>query len=75
MHNRRMFVKKLNDGMNSFAKGIRQVVKNISEGISRMLDTRTLSETQEVANVYTNIHAPKGIVQVIPSSFANKLQG
>ncbi|WP_224145133.1 hypothetical protein [Leuconostoc gasicomitatum] len=81
MHNRLMFYKKLNDGMNSFVKGTRKAVKGVIDGIRNMISGNASTEHEEapeIKDIYSEMHkpsAPEGLMQIVPPSLTSDFFG
>ncbi|MDM7641086.1 hypothetical protein [Leuconostoc citreum] len=69
LHRRYMFAKKINEGMHSFVNGVRKVMNSVVDAIFSTLDTEPLKEKPEIKDIYSGIHSPKGLIQIVPPKF------
>ncbi|WP_273730363.1 hypothetical protein [Leuconostoc mesenteroides] len=64
LHRRYMFAKKINEGMHSFVDGVREVMKGVVNAIFNTSETKP-----EIKDVYSEMHNPKGLMQIVPPKF------
>ena len=69
VHRRYMFAKKINEGMHSFVNGVRKVMNSVVNAILNTLETETLKEKPEIKDIYSEMHNPKGLMQIVPPKF------
>lgn len=81
MHNRRVFDKKLNDGMRNIAKGVRKVAKQVADGIRNMISGNVSTEHEqapEIKDIYSEMYkpsSPEGLMQILPPSLTSDFFG
>ncbi|GDZ84755.1 hypothetical protein LCIT_19970 [Leuconostoc citreum] len=69
MHKRYMFAKKINEGIRSFIIGTRKAVNSVVNAIFNTVETESSKEKTEIKDIYSEMHKPKGLLQVVPPKF------
>ena len=69
MHKRYLFAKKINEGMRSFIIGARKAVSSVVNAIFNTVETESSKEKTEIKDIYSEMHKPKGLMQVVPPKF------
>lgn len=69
MHRRYMFAKKINEGMRSFVIGVRKVANSMVNVIFNISETKPPKEKPEIKDIYSEMHNPKGLMQIVPPKF------
>ncbi|TGD34938.1 hypothetical protein [Leuconostoc mesenteroides] len=69
IHRRYMFAKKINEGMHSFVDGVRKVMNSVADAIFNTSKTKPLKEKPEIKDIYSEMHNPKGLMQIVPRKF------
>lgn len=70
MHRRYMFAKKINEDMHSFVNGVREVMKGVANAIFNTAETKPPVEKLEIKDIYSEMHNPKGLMQIVPTKFS-----
>ncbi|MDI6666422.1 hypothetical protein QMA56_01725 [Leuconostoc falkenbergense] len=69
IHRRYMFAKKINEGMRSFVNGVRKVMHSVADGMFNNSKTKPFEKAAEVKDIYSEMHKPKGLMQIVPPKF------